>query len=226
MFDKWKSYHLIEDLEPDYRLSSARSTGQSRRSSVPIAVIDDEPFQAEHNLKNVGYDIRYLGNIRDIDEVATYNIVLCDLQGVGRHIDNRKQGAFIIDEIKRNNPEKFVLAYTGGALDDEISVQAQMYADYFIRKDADMDEWRDKLDEVIGFLSNPVEVWRRQRVALVDADVNTLDILRLEDAYVRSIKERNPSKYKAVAMNSRINSDLRSIANNLIASGIFRVLVG
>lgn len=226
MFEKLRPYQLVEGLEGHFRLASARKNDQARRSSVPIAVIDDEQFKAEHNLKNVGYNITYLGDIKNIREIEPYNIILCDLQGVGRHLDNRKQGAFIIDEIKRNHPEKFVLAYTGGALDDEITVQAQLYADYFIRKDADMDEWRDKLDEVIGVLSNPIEVWRRQRAALIDADVNTLDILRLEDAYVRSVKSGDPSTYIDFVRSSGLNPDVRSVANSLIASGIFKILIG
>ncbi|MEA3031361.1 MAG: hypothetical protein QOG13_2686 [Sphingomonadales bacterium] len=226
MFEKLRSYRLVEELETNFRLSAARSTDRDRRAAIPIAVIDDEQFKPEHNLKNVGYNITFLGDIKDIREVTEYNIILCDLQGVGRHIDNRKQGAFIIDEIKRNHPEKFVLAYTGGSLDDQITVQAQLYADYFIRKDADMDEWRDKLDEVIGVLANPIEVWRRQRVAMIAADVNTLDILKLEDAYVRAIQASDVTKYVNFVREAPLGSDVRAIANSLIASGVFKVLVG
>src|SRR3546814_11988315 len=102
-----------------------------------------------------------------------YNIILCDLQGVGRHLDERNQGAYLIDEIKRNHPEKFVIAYTGGTSDSGIALKAAAVADFFLRKDADIQEWRDKHDRIIGFLSNPVAVWKSQRDAIVETDVHT-----------------------------------------------------
>lgn len=226
MFERWFSYHQIDDLTSSFKLSAASKTDRDRRSLVPIAVIDDESFKPEQNLRAIGYDIRVIGDIKSLDEIRSYNIILCDLQGVGRHLDTRKQGAFIIDELKRNHPEKFVIAYTGGSLDDAITVSAQQVADFFLRKDADIDEWRDKLDDIISLLSDPVQVWKRQRDALVEADVATLDILKLEDSYVKSIYQKSDRPYKAFLESPAIGSDLRAIAQSLIASGIFKVLVG
>lgn len=226
MFDKLRKYRQISELEGNQKLGLATKTDRERRALVPIAVVDDQPFKPEHNLRNIGYDIRVIGDIKNLDELVSYNIVLCDLQGVGKLLNESAQGAFIIDELKRNHPEKYVIAYTGGSLDDAITIRAQQVADSFLRKDTDIDEWRDKLDEVISLVSDPVFVWKRQRDALVDADVATLDILRLEDAYVSSIKEGSVSKYRQFIETSRPGSDLRAIAQSLIASGIFKILVG
>jgi hypothetical protein len=189
-------------------------------------VIDDEPFTPQNTLKNNGYDIHVLGDIKTLIEIQNYNIILCDLQGVGKHLNERSQGAYLIDEIKRNHPEKFVIAYTGGAVDDAVTIKANESADYFLRKDADIEEWRDKLDGIIEFLSNPVEVWRRQRFALVDNNVSTIDIMKLEDAFVRSIDNRNQSQFVQISRKSSVGKDARAIAQSLIASGIFKILVG
>ena len=226
MFEKFRRYNQIEDLEQDFKYANIRSNDRDRRSKINIAVIDDEPFKAEYNLRNVGYKINYLGDVKDLSDVASYPIVLCDLQGVGRQMDSRKQGAFIIDELKRNHPEKFVVAYTGGAADDGITIHAQEYADFFIKKDADIEEWRDKLDQIINLLSNPIEVWRRQRQALIDYDVSTLTILKLEDAYVKSIKTQNDEPYRHFINTYKAGQDVRAIAQSLIASGIFELMKG
>lgn len=226
MFERFTSYAQIADIAGDLHLSHAQQNDRERRALIPIAVIDDEAFKPEQNLRALGYDIKIIGDIKNLDEVSSYNIILCDLQGVGKYMDSRGQGAFIIDELKRNHPEKFVIAYTGGSPDDAITLKAQDVADLFIIKDADIDQWRDKLDLLIGFLCDPVEVWRRQRVALVDADVATLDILKLENAFVRSIKGRNEYVYKAFLESTGIGHDVRAIAQSLIASGIFKVLIG
>lgn len=226
MFERLFSYRQIDELASALKLSATGKTYTDRRALIPIAVIDDESFKPEQNLRAVGYDIRVIGDIKSLDEIRPYNIILCDLQGVGHHLDSRKQGAFIIDEMKRNHPEKFVIAYTGGSLDDAITVRAQQVADYFLRKDADIDEWRDKLDDIISLLSDPVQVWKRQRDALVDADVATLDILKLEDAFVKSINNSTDLPYRSLIASRSVGSDLRAIAQSLVASGIFKVLIG
>lgn len=149
---KWVSYREISDIERDQRYSAVQTNDVTRRGLVPIGVIDDEAFPPQPTLQNNGYNINVLGDIKKISEVEPFNIILCDLQGVGRHLDERNQGAYLIDEIKRNHPEKFVIAYTGGTSDSSIALKAAEVADFFLRKDADIQEWRDKLDRIIGFL--------------------------------------------------------------------------
>lgn len=226
MLEKLWSYKQIEDLRRDHVIAKATISDHERRSLFPIAVIDDKPFHYEQNLQANNFQVKYLGDINTIDDVKDYNIVLCDLQGVGTRMNARGQGAYIIDEIKRHFPEKFVVAYTGGSLDDSITVLAQEHSDFFLKKDADIDDWRDTLDDIIGQLSDPISVWRRQRDALVEADVPTLDILKLEDAYVSSVKQGSDKAYRSMAAKRELSSDLRSIANSLIASGIFRAFIG
>jgi DNA-binding NarL/FixJ family response regulator len=225
MFGKMLDYRQIGDVAANVKSLNARRSVIEKRPTVPIAVIDDEDFPAENNLKNNGYNISILGDIKDISKILEYNIILCDLQGVGRHLNKKTQGAYIIDEIKRNHPEKFVVAYTGGSSDEQILRIAQNAADSFLKKDAPIEEWRDRLDAMINFLTNPVEVWSRQRYALIYADVPTLDILKLEDAFVRSLEQKDKSIYERMAAGAS-SSDLRAIAQSLAASGIFKILVG
>lgn len=216
----------IADLSHARVIERITNSDYDRRSLFPIAIVDDKDFPYEENLKANNYKVDFKGNIRSIDEVDDYDIILCDLQGMGTKLNSVGQGAYVIDEIKRSHPEKFVVAYTGGSLDDDITLKAQEVSDYFLKKDADIDDWRDILDEIISNLSDPNQVWKRQRDALVEADVPTLDILRLEDAFVRSIESGTRQKYDSAANDFRLSKDLRAIAQSFIASGIFKVLVG
>ena len=101
-----------------------------------------------------------------------------------------------------------------------MSLRANRDADIFIRKDADIEEWRDKLDDLIDRLCNPVIVWRRQRDALVRNNVATLDILRLEDAFVQSVEIGRPQSFANRAARLNLGPDARAIAQSLIGSGI------
>lgn len=96
-----------------------------KRKLIKIGVIDDQAFTPHANLKNIGYQIETLGDVTAIDRVQPFQIVLCDLQGVGTALDSRKQGAFLIREAKRNVPEKLVIAYTGGGLNQALSREAK-----------------------------------------------------------------------------------------------------
>ncbi len=225
MFEKLLTYRGIDELDTYQKAHNAQRSDLDRRAQVPIAVIDDDPFRHEQRLRNNGYNIDFLGDIVKISDIAEYNIIMCDLRGVGKHLNDVGQGGYLIDEIKRNHPEKFVIAYTGGA-EASIIELARKSADVFLKKDADLGEWRDNLDRIIRFLTNPILVWKRQRVALVDGDVPTLDILKLEDAYVRSVTAGTESPYRNAVVKMASGSDLRGIAQSLVASGIFKLVIG
>lgn len=223
MFGLISSFKTIEALDDWQKLNAKSLSEQERRARFKIAVIDDEAFAAGRNLRNAGYQITEVGDIKSVNELDDYQIVLCDLQGVGMHFNSKFQGGFLIDEIKKRYPEKIVIAYTGGALDQGVLRYAQMAADDFVKKDVDINEWRNTLDEVIDALSDPVVVWKRQRDALVDADISTKSILKLEDAYVKSVLKGDPSTYVYYVNNPTLQSDIRAIGQSLIASGIFKL---
>ena len=226
MFERLMSYRQISSLEQKRNLAAATENDRTRRKRVPIAIIDDEPFTAQQTLTNHGYDVHPIGDIKSLSEIDNFNIILCDLRGVGQYFDKKNQGAYLIDEIKRNHPEKFVIAYTGGAQSDEMSQRANRASDTFIRKDADVEEWRNKLDDLIDRLCDPVIVWRRQRDALVKNNVATLDILKLEDSFVRTVEIGRPSHFAERIQRLSLGADARAIAQSLVGSGILWLLTG
>ena len=144
-------------------------------------------------------ELRSAQYLSTIDVVTPHHIVLCDLKGVGHALDARKQGAFVIREVKASYPEKYVIAYTGGLTHEVISREAFQTSDSFLKKDADIDTWVGKLDDFILQLLDPYIVWQRQRTALVQRQVDTLTILTLEDAYVRSIIFKSTPEKSALA---------------------------
>jgi hypothetical protein len=227
MFDKFRVYqtaHLLERPELQvWRTMNERD----RRAKIIIGVIDDAPFEPKQNLENTGYKIEYLGNPNTVDVVLKCHIVLCDLQGVGVALDPQKQGAFFIDEIKKNYPEKYVIAYTGGGLNASISRDAMTASDGFLKKDASIEEWRDKLDGLIVDLLDPYRVWQRQRLSLVKRNIDTFTILKLEDAFVRSIIAREPqesSSFSRMLNSGGVTGDARAIVQSMIASGLYALL--
>ena len=199
----------------------------ARRSAVKIAVIDDQPFLPQTNLQSFGYSVSPLGDLKSISEVQDYHIVLCDVMGVGRHFDANAQGATLISEIKKTYPEKIVIAYTGGAMNDAAVRSARERADILIRKDADAEEWITKLDQISQEAVDPHVMWRKIRTRFVELDVDTKDILILEDAYVRSVlKGGSLAELGLVASSLKVSSDVRAIIQGLASSAIYAALAG
>lgn len=198
------------------------------RKIIPIAVIDDEPFAAETNLRSHGYSITQIGDIKRIDEVEKYQIVLCDLMGVGRHFDPVKQGASLISEIRLTYPAKIVVAYSGSSLSSAPARSAKESADRTLRKDEDISEWRRVLDELIQQAADPYFLWQRIRLQLISMELDTKILLQLEDAYVRSVLRRDSDgqDFKTGIQKANLTSDARAVVQGLISSAIFKAFVG
>lgn len=203
-------------------------TPRERRSAVRIAVLDDQPFAPQTNLQNYGYNIRPIGDIKRLDEISSFHLVLCDIMGVGRHFDAKLQGASLIAEIKEAYPEKVVVAYTGAAMTDRAARLASERADQILKKDVDIEQWIAVLDDLGRDAIDPYAIWNKLRLRFFELEVPTSDILLLEDAYVRSIRVQDGSFSLLVkrAAGAGIKQDVRAILQGLASSLIFSAIFG
>lgn len=213
----------------NYNRSTGRfSSANELRKSVSIAVIDDEKFAPGDNLAALGYVIDQLGDIRRVQAVEKYRIVLCDLMGVGMHFDTQKQGASLIEEIRVNYPATIVVAYTGSSLGSAPAKAAKYVADLVIKKDIDTSEWKETLDDLSRQSVDPYYVWSRIRTRLIMNDVDTKAVLIMEDAYVKGVlsKDASASALKKAVAGLNLGPDVRAIVQNLAASALFSVIAG
>lgn len=101
----------ISDLSENVVLKLPNSIAELRKH-VNMLVIDDNDFGPEQYLKLNGYQIHHKQDIESIKDVEPYDIILCDISGVGKKLGYEKEGAFIIREIHANYPNKRIIAYT------------------------------------------------------------------------------------------------------------------
>jgi len=223
-----KLFHSNLVLRDRYRTAAALRRSADKRGLVKIAVIDDEPFKPQLGLERYGYNFTLLGDLRDVKQTQPYHMVLCDIIGVGKYFDQSRQGASIIAEIKNNYPEKIVVAYTGNATSDPSIRMAAERADEIINKDVDNEEWIERLDNLSALATDPYLVWSRVRSRLVALEVDSKDILFLEDGYVRSVLagDQGVTELKRATDNNWIRDDAKAIVLNLISSGLFAAFGG
>lgn len=180
---------------------------KTARSTIPICVIDDEPFLVLDNLRNHGYSISELGDISDIKQVSEFDVVICDIRGVGKNFGSKYEGGHLIKEIKTRYPSKFLIAYSGSRFDPAFRKFLD-YSDFSINKDIDLDDWVNTLDVAIDSLIDPFQRWIRIREHLLNDGVDLFQLLLIEQSYIKAIKNKKPEEI------SKLIGNIDPLGNN------------
>lgn len=194
------------------------------RIKIPILIIDDNEFEYIEHLKNHRFDITYFDDIPSIESTKEYEIILCDINGVGKKFQSKYEGAHVISEIHKKYPFKTIIAYTGHTHDPTFNRFFRL-ADYTYKKDIDGDEWVEKLDQAIEITTNPQKKWIKLRDYLIKNNVSLFEIVKLENEYVKDILEgKNLSNFPSNKLKKEINPDVRAVLQSFTASVIFKLL--
>lgn len=215
----------VEDLERMLTLKNFGERLLAKRQEFPILVIDDEAFTPIEFLRRHNYNITYLTDAPSIDVAQRYSVILCDLLGVGQDLNPTRQGVQLISEIKKNYPEKVVIAYTGGG-SSALVEQAIQIADHYLKKDASVEEWLQVLDDSIAELANPAEVWRKLRTRLLAAGATPYQLARLEDTFVNSVLQGKAVYEPALLAEAdkvKLPPAARDIIRHIVAAAIFEI---
>lgn len=196
------------------------------RIKVPILVIDDNEFEYLEHLKNHRFDITYFSDIQSIESAYEYEVILCDINGVGKIFDSKYEGAHVISELYKKYPFKTIIAYTGYTHDPTYNKFFRM-ADYVFKKDLDGDEWVDNLDNAIESAVNPQKKWLKLRDFLIKNNVSLFEIVKLENEYVNNIiTGKDLANFPSKKLNSEIDKDIRAVIQSFTASIVFKALIG
>lgn len=108
---------------------------------MSVLIIDDDEFIYANLLKKRGIHITQKRDIRSLSEVEPFDIVICDVEGVGQMMNLSFGGALIAAMIKERYPEKKVIIHSA-------STHSNKYAEFFNAVDAvipkgslDLDDW-------------------------------------------------------------------------------------
>ena len=212
----------ISDLSESAALKLPNGMAELRKH-VSILVIDDNEFAPEAYLKANGYQIHHKQDIEKIKDVEPYDIILCDIAGVGKKLGYQKEGAFIIREIHANYPNKRIIAYTSYTYNPELNQFFSM-ADFVAPKDFAIDDWIYALDEQVRKSIDPVNQWKKIRDYLIENDVSTLTIARIEDKFVAAVNTKSFDKLKSFVEGK--DSKLASIISDFMSSLCAKIILG
>lgn len=121
------------------------------KQRVRILFIDDQWFEVIDTLKNDGWDIEYLSDLKSFSspELVRAHVVFVDYKGVGKHLSTKDQeGLGLVRGIKKHHQKKQVVLYSAHGqfgLADE--VEHQKYADEVIPKDSEPFVFTEKIEK-------------------------------------------------------------------------------
>ena len=177
-----------------------------------IAIIDDRKFLMAKSLQSHGFQLTELGgDIRSVEQVNAYPIVICDIKGVGKSFGSPHEGAHVLAEIRKSYPDKFLITYSGSEYDVSFN-ESLISADASATKDADVNYWVSTIERGLRAVGDPKERWLRFRRTLVNKGIDAYDLFKLESAFVKSIKNRKPSEMAKVAIPDEVREIVKIFA--------------
>lgn len=198
--------------------------GKPNRDLIRMCVIDDDGFSTKE-LESLGFNkIRVFDRYTDLDDFKSYNVILCDIKGIGTNLD-QTEGIFVAKQIKQKYPDKIVLQYSGqSVLDYDKYYYENMCIDGFIEKSQSSKQLVDQLDKYCSVLWDPVAAWEFIEKNLRREKVNNINIAYFEDLYVKCLI--NNKNFVAQKKNNNYIKDIIKVIPDLISlmAGIIGLL--
>lgn len=181
----------------DYSLSHIKQLAK-------ILIIDDQPFSYQDALRNAQFNIEYKNDMTSLNDAAEYDIILCDIRGVGKFLQSKYEGAYLASQIKKKYPNKIVIIYSAENYNPSFQKYIE-YADATLEKGDSLENWTEILEQKMELLVDPVVIWKNTRHLLFEKNVSTAEVAELESKFVRAVKSGKFKSLKQVYERGNVN---------------------
>ena len=213
-------YHKISELNGDAILKEKSLSAIKKLTE--ILVIDDKEFGYLDALRKHEFSIQQKFDLTHLSDAAEYDIILCDIRGVGKFLESDYEGANLIKALKTKYPNKIILAYTANEYDASFQKYLD-YADGIVPKGAyGLEDWVSLLEETLNDCADPVKQWERTRKLLLKSNVSTIDVAKYESQYVKAIENSSFESFEKLYAKKKNTGD--KIMIDLVSSVIAKLL--
>ena len=158
--------------------------------------------------------------------LGEYDIIICDIHGVGEAFSKEFQGAYLVKEIYKQYPFKIIISYTGITYDARYNEYLK-HAEFSLKKDVSSEDFVEKLDAAISLIQDPVHRWNKIKNYLVENDVPTYEIALIEDDFVRRLlSNQDFNDFPKKKIQKNIDSNLRAVLQSFAANILSKILIG
>jgi len=115
-----------------------------------ILVIDDQEFPYRTLFKKDGFNVDKWNDVTRLQDLeqGKYDVILLDLQGIGRRLSTNDQGLGVLRHLKESNPDQVIVAYSNA----DWGVRYQPFfdlADAVLPKSADYLDFKRVVEECL-----------------------------------------------------------------------------
>lgn len=156
------------------------------RKKFKICIIDDAGYPKD-GFDKLGYvNVDVHTKAHKLEDYAKYQIILCDVQGVGTQF-SPEEGLAFAKQLKQVLPGIEILLFTGQNVknygdSDDLEV---------LKKPKYKNELALKFDDCIKNLTNPVKLWGKLYKYFTTNNVSSKDLVILEDRFAKSFKKNS-----------------------------------
>lgn len=214
MFDYYilkKRYSITDLVNPKSLLS------ELDRNAIKVLIVDNEEFMYEESLRRLGFNIQKYNDIESLETAEAFHIVICDVRGVGKKFKSPNEGAFVLNQLKKKYPMKEFAVYSGSLFNTEVTEDLQDIN--IITKDQPSEDWCNDIDALIRKVTNPKLIWQKIARIMIDNDVPTQVICKMEHEYVEVIKDKKGdfSNFPSSKCLKSVDSNISGIIHSLVA---------
>lgn len=159
------------------------------RQTTRILIVDNEPFNNEAPLRAIGFNLTVKDKWDNITDAEPFHIIVSDNRGVAPSFNSAAEGAFVLNQIHKNYPQKGCIIYSHSAID--FSHTPLLRGIKQMKKNDDTSEWEEVLSETITEIYDPKSIWLKIESYLEEQNISRKILRNIENTYVRTLLKGN-----------------------------------
>ena len=160
-----------------------------KRDRIKICFIDDKGFDVELFRKTGYTNTDYKLDFTNSNDVQAYDLIACDIDGIGVSLDSKRQGLAVAETIIASFPEKIVLIYTSNNPFD-YAEDYHSVGDGYFNKNISINEMAKLFDDYSAVFYDEIAAWKKIEKQLRKNNIANKTIAYVEDLYVRSLEDK------------------------------------
>ncbi|MCT8946732.1 hypothetical protein [Pseudomonas iridis] len=167
---------------------------------LKIAVIDDSEFPWLNTLESKGHNVSIFSDYHKTNtktsqrklkafELSKFDIVFCDIEGVGGKAFPRLEGVGVIQDIREQNPLQVIVAFTGSParLLDPKTGENFTDLDSVFQRDWEVDDFLLNFNSLVKIFTTPKQRWKFLRARLVHLGWSESRITSVQRAFTENV---------------------------------------
>ena len=190
------------------------------RNLVKILIVDDDVFNHEDRLRRLGFNIQKYDDIESLEAAEAFQVIICDVKGVGKKFGSQIEGAFVLNQLKKAYPMKEYAVYSSSLYNSEMTTALQGIS--IINKDQPSEDWCNDVDSLIRKVTNPKLIWQKIAFKMIENNIPTRVIQKVEHEFVECVRDKagDFTGFPSSKCLSDVDGDVSGIIHSLIAGTV------